>query len=92
MYDVTCPPTFESLPRWLSDAQTLSGGPNSLIVVLVGNKVDMKDRRAVSYLEASRFAQEHDLMFLEVSALTGEMVAEAFYKTAQKLLVRLDDG
>jgi hypothetical protein len=34
----------------------------------------LKEERQVSFLEASRFAQEEDVLFLETSALTGENV------------------
>ena len=44
--------------------------------VLVGNKTDLYDARAVSVLEASRFAQENDLAFLEASAASGDGVDE----------------
>jgi Ras-related protein Rab-4B len=30
-----------------------------LVIILIGNKNDKADEREVSYLEASRFAQEH---------------------------------
>jgi Ras-related protein Rab-14 len=37
----------------------------------------------VTYEEASQFAEEHGLVFLETSAKTGENVDDAFMKTAQ---------
>ena len=40
---------------------------------MTGNKSDLKDERQVTFLEASRFAQENDAMFLETSALTGKL-------------------
>ena len=33
-----------------------------------------------------------DLLFLEVSALTGDLIEELFKKTAQKLLARWQEG
>nr|XP_008539692.1 PREDICTED: ras-related protein Rab-4B [Equus przewalskii] len=46
----------------------------------------------VTFLEASRFAQENELMFLETSALTGENVEEAFLKCARTILNKIDSG
>ena len=40
-------------------------------------------QRDVTYEEASQFAEEHGLVFLETSAKTGENVDDAFMKTAQ---------
>jgi GTPase SAR1 family protein len=45
------------LTSWLSDVRTLASP--DLVVLLVGNKTDRAEDREVSYLEASRFAQEH---------------------------------
>jgi GTPase SAR1 family protein len=58
VYDITNRETFNSLANWLSDARTLAS-PN-IIILLVGNKRDLDDGdREVTFLEASRFAQEN---------------------------------
>jgi len=49
--------TFNALTNWLSDARTLAS-PN-IIIILVGNKCDLDIEREVTFLEASRFAQEN---------------------------------
>ncbi|PHJ21917.1 ras family protein, partial [Cystoisospora suis] len=54
------------------------------------NKVDLRDKRAVTYLEASRFAQENDILFLETSAFTGEGVEEVFVKVARLILNKIE--
>jgi Ras-related protein Rab-4B len=48
--------TFLGVRSWLTDVRALANP--ELVIILVGNKND-KDEREVSYLEASRFAQEH---------------------------------
>lgn len=53
--------------------------------MLIGNKKDLEERSEVSYEEASKFAEENGLIFVEASAKTGENVEEAFLKTAQKI-------
>eukprot|EP00392_Amoebophrya_sp_AT5.2_P009354 g9382.t1 len=78
VYDITNRETYQHLMNWLADARTLARADISIIAV--GNKSDMKDRRAVTYLEASRCAQENDILFLETSALTGEGVEDVFIK------------
>jgi len=90
VYDLTSRDTFQHLTNWLADARTLARADISIIAV--GNKCDMKDRRAVTYLEASRLAQENDLLFLETSALTGEGVEDVFTKVAKQLLNKIEDG
>ena len=59
---------------------------------MTGNKSDLKDERQVTFLEASRFAQENDALFLETSALTGENVEEVFLKCARSILSRIESG
>ncbi|KAG7278378.1 hypothetical protein CRUP_024623 [Coryphaenoides rupestris] len=58
----------------------------------VCNKKDLDADREVTFLEASRFAQENELMFLETSALTGENVEEGFLKCARTILNKIDSG
>jgi GTPase SAR1 family protein len=48
--------SFLSIAKWIADARKLAGA--DIALMLVGNKLDLEDRE-VSYLEASRFAQEN---------------------------------
>ncbi|XP_048349038.1 ras-related protein Rab-4B isoform X4 [Sphaerodactylus townsendi] len=82
--------TYNALTNWLTDARTLAS-PN-IVIILCGNKKDLDADREVTFLEASRFAQENELMFLETSALTGENVEEAFLKCARTILNKIESG
>ena len=44
--------------------------------MLIGNKCDLANRRAVSTEEGEQFAREHGLVFLETSAKTAHNVEE----------------
>lgn len=68
-----------SLTSWLRDVRTLASP--ELVVLLVGNKTDRAEDREVSYLEASRFAQEHGKIFF-----TGMITVIAKYINAINLL------
>lgn len=57
MYDITSRDSFNALSNWLRDARTLAG-PN-IVILLVGNKKDLDSKREVTFLEASKFAQEN---------------------------------
>uniref|UniRef100_A0A667ISP4 RAB4B, member RAS onco family n=1 Tax=Lynx canadensis TaxID=61383 RepID=A0A667ISP4_LYNCA len=57
VYDITSRETYNSLAAWLTDARTLAS-PN-IVVILCGNKKDLDPEREVTFLEASRFAQEN---------------------------------
>ena len=49
------------MTNWLTDVRTLAS-PN-IVIILCGNKKDLEDQRQVSFLEASRFAEEHGREF-----------------------------
>ena len=49
--------TYNALANWLTDARTLAS-PN-IVIILVGNKKDLDSEREVTFMEASRFAQEN---------------------------------
>ncbi|CAG0913513.1 unnamed protein product [Notodromas monacha] len=90
VYDVASRESFNNLSEWLSDARKLAS-PN-IVILLVGNKKDLEEEREIPFLEASRFAQENEIMFLETSALTGDHVEEAFLKCSRTILARIDAG
>ncbi|GAB5360417.1 hypothetical protein AAMO2058_000626100 [Amorphochlora amoebiformis] len=90
VYDITSRETYENLTTWLRDAKTLARP--DITVVAVGNKCDRKNDREVSLLEASRFAQDNDLLFMETSALTGECVDEVFLKCTSSIVSKIEGG
>jgi len=46
----------------------------------------------ITFLEASRFAQENNMLFYETSALTGECVDEVFIKCATTIVNKIEQG
>jgi len=90
VYDTTRRQTYNHLAAWLSDARNLTH-PKT-VVMLIGNKKDLEDQRDVTYEEASQFAKENNLIFLETSAKTGENVEDAFLRTAQLILQSVEEG
>lgn len=68
------------MTNWLTDARTLAS-PN-IVIVLVGNKKDLEQEREVTFLEASRFAQENGLC-------TFHLPQPAFYQNKVILTVKL---
>ncbi|KAG0293809.1 Ras- protein Rab-4A [Linnemannia gamsii] len=89
VYDISNRNSFTSIAKWIADARKLAGA--DIALMLVGNKLDLEDRE-VSYLEASRFAQENEMTFLETSALTGEGVEETFLKCGRAILTKIETG
>jgi Ras-related protein Rab-2A len=65
------------LASWLEDAKKHSN--STMTIMLVGNKSDLENRRAVTYTEGKSFADENGLIFLETSAKTDENVEEVCF-------------
>lgn len=58
---------------------------NDVIIVLVGNKTDLNDKREVTTQQGEDEAKKSNLMFVETSAKLGHNVKQLFKKIAQAL-------
>jgi small GTP-binding protein len=73
VYDISCRPSFEHVSEWVGLAR--QHAPECVKVILVGNKSDRADARAVPHLDGSKAAAEMAAAsFLETSAMTNEGV------------------
>ena len=79
VYDISCKDSFIHLSDWLRDLTNLK--IEEVIFALVGNKNDLEDKREVNPEEGQKFAQEHDFIFHEISAKTGDGFSDLFYKS-----------
>ena len=76
MYDVTIRDTFdEALNFWLDDARTELG---KIPIVLIGNKIDLEDKRQIQRDEGIQKAKELKCFFTETSALKNMNVQDTF--------------
>jgi small GTP-binding protein len=89
VYDTTDQESFTRVSNWIEDALNLC---MNVTIMLVGNKADLKDKRQVSFIDASTFAQEKNILFVECSALTGDNVEEAFMKLSRVCLQKQLDS
>lgn len=58
---------------------------NDVIIVLVGNKTDLNEKREVTTQQGEEEAKKHNLMFIETSAKVGHNVKPLFKRIAQAL-------
>ncbi|XP_010498208.1 PREDICTED: ras-related protein RABA6b-like isoform X2 [Camelina sativa] len=77
IYDITRRTTFENIKKWLSELRGFSN-PDTVVIVLVGNKSDLRQSREVEEEEGQSLAESEGLYFLETSALENQNVEEAF--------------
>uniref|UniRef100_A0A671W8A7 RAB11a, member RAS oncogene family, like n=1 Tax=Sparus aurata TaxID=8175 RepID=A0A671W8A7_SPAAU len=77
VYDIAKHLTYENAERWLKELK--DHADNNIVIMLVGNKSDLRHLRAVPTDEAKAFAEKHGLSFLETSALDSSNVELAFH-------------
>lgn len=83
VYDVSNRTSFLNTARWIEEVRTERG--SDVIVVLVGNKTDLVDKRQVSIEEGDAKAREFNVMFIETSAKAGFNIKALFRKIAAAL-------
>ena len=66
--------SFQQVNKWIEDVRAERG--TDVIIMLVGNKTDLQDKRQVSMDEGERKAQELGVMFIETSAKAGYNVKQ----------------
>ena len=76
VFDLTSRASFIQCKEWYTLAVEVCG--NALACVLVGNKKDLEDRRAVGFKEIKEFAETFQLLYVETSCVTGENVRTSF--------------
>lgn len=77
VYDISKQGTFKNVERWLSELRENASG--NIVVMLVGNKCDLKYLREVQTDAAKEFAEKNSLSFIETSALDSTNVETAFH-------------
>jgi GTPase SAR1 family protein len=77
VYDITNRDSFENIQHWLSEVDIYSTN-SECVKLLIANKIDESDARAVSKKEGAAFARENNMLFIEASAKTQDGIAQAF--------------
>ena len=77
VYDIAKHLTYENVERWLRELR--DHADSNIVIMLVGNKSDLRHLRAVPTDEARGFAEQNNLSFIETSALDSTNVETAFH-------------
>ncbi|KAE9592972.1 hypothetical protein Lal_00029225 [Lupinus albus] len=83
VYDVTRTSTFENAERWLRELRGHTD-PN-IVVMLIGNKSDLRHLVAVSTEVGKSFAERESLYFMATSALESTNVENAFTEVLSQI-------
>ncbi|XP_068445564.1 ras-related protein Rab-41 isoform X4 [Clinocottus analis] len=83
VYDIANLNSFQQTSKWIDDVRTERG--SDVIIMLVGNKTDLADKRQITTEEGEQRAKELNVMFIETSAKTGYNVKQLFRRVAAAL-------
>lgn len=83
VYDIANRNSFQQTTHWIDDVRTERG--SDVIIMLVGNKADLTDKRQVSVEEGEQRAKELAVIFIETSAKSSYNVKQMFRQVAAAL-------
>ncbi|XP_045721943.1 ras-related protein Rab-44 [Mirounga angustirostris] len=88
MYDITSQESFAHVRYWLDCLQ--ESGPDGVVILLLGNKMDCEEERQVPIEAGQRLAQELGVSFGECSAALGHNILEPMVDLARALKMQED--
>jgi small GTP-binding protein len=83
VYDVTDRASFGHVDKWVQDVREERG--TDVVIMVIGNKIDLEEKREVPTEEGKTKASELDVLFCEASAKSGKNVKSLFQEVARKL-------
>ena len=83
VYDISSLKSFQNTRKWVDDVRGERG--QDVIIVLVGNKTDLGDKREVTQQMGEEEAKRCGALFVETSAKVGANVKGLFRRIAQAL-------
>ena len=84
VYDITNKESFEHLNSWLIEIE--KNGNKNVYKLLIGNKSDLEEQRAIKKEEGEEFASINGLEFFETSAKENYQVQEAFITLTRDII------
>ncbi|KAF2075634.1 hypothetical protein CYY_003057 [Polysphondylium violaceum] len=90
VYDITMRQSFQHLASWVQEVTTMSSP--EIIIILIGNKSDMNEKRVISFEDGDKFAKAHNLLFFETCAKDYETVQKVFETGTRKVLNLIKEG
>ena len=99
VYDISNNESFKNVSYWNSEIE--KAVDKNVVIYLIGNKIDLEDKRTVSYENGKQKALNENFHFFgEVSAKTNENIMEIykqfyqeiFYKNKDKILEKREQN
>ena len=90
VYDITNSNSFQHIQNWIEEIQEQS--PKTVLIILIGNKIDLEEKRVISYDEGNEFAIKNGIFFYETSAKTGVGIEDVFLKSVQEISKKIKEN
>jgi small GTP-binding protein len=90
VYDITRKSTFLNIDNWIGELKT--NGSDDILIILVGNKTDLEDKREVSTDDGEKKAKQYGIAFCETSALQGKNIEHAFNILIDEIILEIDNA
>ncbi|KAJ3428176.1 ras and ef-hand domain-containing protein [Anaeramoeba flamelloides] len=85
VYSIDDKTSFENVETWLNEIKL--NAPFETKILLVGNKIDLKEKRIIKKEDGEKLARELNIPFFEVSAKTSNGVENIFTETIRKMIL-----
>ncbi len=83
VYDITNQESFSNIKNWIKDLQNVG---NDIKGVIIGNKIDLEQKRDVSKQDLEEIGKKYNMPILETSAKQSINVNEGFELLVNELL------
>jgi small GTP-binding protein len=90
VYDTTAQSTFNNIDKWIMEIKDKTS--KDIKLMIIGNKIDLKDEREVKNEEALMKADTLGIPLMETSALDATNVKEAFYDLLKEIYKDMKDN
>ena len=90
VYDTTAQSTFNNIDKWIMEIKDKTS--KDIKLMIIGNKIDLKDEREVRNEEALKKADTLGIPLMETSALDATNVKEAFYDLLKEIYKDMKDN
>ena len=88
VYDISRKSTFDNVDKWIDELK--NNGSEDVLIMLVGNKSDLKDKREISEEDVQKKAQLYNVAFCETSALEGKNIEYAFESLINEITKKVE--
>ena len=88
VYDITNYESFRNIKKWLKEVKDYAD--SHLVTLLIGNKSDLEEQRAVKSEEGAELAESQGLGFVETSAKNNLNIEDAFTRLVTQVVEKLE--